>query len=851
MTYNLLFLRNFSNYFNRTVKRLETVDEYVKAVGDDGYAAFDHINFVPADGVATTQVINWALSSQYELIGWQPDYMLAIVNGSIESRWFVVESKRLRNGQYQFSLKRDSVADFLQQVGNAKAYVVRGMLSTDNPLIYNPEGISFNQIKKRELIIADKSAVYGKVVLPYPLPQPYYRIPNKYVVGYFGRDNFDKATEISVPVNSSSTAAYETIKTPISDWYPQYLNKVQYITPSGTDVRLIVSAKSGGRSGSFDYFCVSPYTSSTRDGSEQSVPGVLLDGLNDTSLTTDSRGPGWTGYDLGLFGGSGKGDGYAVARTILRQAVSQEVVLDEATNEHKITLVGLTDINSILAYDNKIIQDSTGAKYRIRAQLGGAKWSLYSLPSSGKVSDYVQNKKIFSNTFPDTKAGTFSWDTWDIFSVKTFNDSTLGAALNLQPFELTAERIYDTYMVTIPASSSRKHCIDSAFDIFVIPVSHDEELEGKLPVAVSIGQEILAKTNGVKDLQLLPYSPIQDKWSNGVMRNPDAEIASTKEPHYLDLFFAGNSQASFSGLPITVNEPIEPVMLVAPQDPVELKVSSETNVFRLVAPNYSSVFEFSVYKNGGFVSCDIDCAFKPYQPYIHVAPHFGGLYGEDFNDVRGLTLTGNFSLDQYTDAWATYELNNKNYQLTFDRQIDTLELNQSLQRTEQIAGSISGAVQATANGAIAGSLLGGPIGGAIGGAVSGITSAAAGVVDWVNLAMSQSDQLNASRAYFSNSIGNIKAIPHTVSKVSAYNPNNKVWPILEEYSSTDTEKDLFRSLIEARSMTVGAIMDIGPFIHSSGDRKWLQCQPIRLEGLSEDSHIANDIYQELAKGVYI
>lgn len=849
MTYNLLFLRNFSNYFNRTVKRLETADEYLNAVSDDGYASFSNINFVPGDGVATTQVINW-VSLTYP-IEWQPDYMVAIKDGSISSRWFVVESKRLRNGQYQFSLKRDSVADFIQQVGNAKAYVVRGMLSADNPLIYNPEGISFNQIKKEELIVADKSATYvvhiGKMDIPTG------RIPYKYVIGYFGKDNFKEATEISVPIGSSSMAAYETIKTPIEEWYPQYLNKVQYVSPSGADVRLVVSAKSGGRSGSFDYFCVSPYTKSVRDGSEQSVPGVSLDGLNDTSLTTNSRGPGWTGYNLSLYGGAGNGDGYAVARTILRQTVSQEIVLDEVTEEQKISLVPMANIASILTYDNKVIEDSKGAKYRIRAQIGGAEWKMYVLPSSGKVSDYVQSTKIFNTAFPDVKAGTFSWDTWDIFSVKAFNDHTLGAALNLQAFTLTAERLNDSYKVTIPASASRRHCLDSAFDIFVIPVSHSDDQDGKLPIAVSIGQEILSRTNGAKDLQLLPYSPIQDRWKDGDLTDPDAKIISSNVPNYLNLFFADNSQASFSGTLIYPEMDIfrDPTGFAIPTDPTELKVASETNVFRLAGPNYSSVFEFSPYKNGSLDTFDIDCAFKPYQPYIHVAPHFGGLYGKDFNDVRGLTLTGNFSLDQYTDAWATYELNNKNYQLTFDRQIDTLELSQSLQRTEQIAGSISGAVQATANGAIAGSLLGGPVGGAIGGAVSGITSAAAGVVDWVNLAMSQSDQLNASRAYFSNSIGNIKAIPHTVSKVSAYNPNNKVWPILEEYSATDTEKDLFRSLIEARSMTVGAVMDIGPFIHPEGDRKWLQCQPIRLEDLSEDSHIANDIYQELAKGVYI
>lgn len=850
MTYSLLFLKNFNNYFNRTVKRLEAVSDYLDAVDSDGSASFAGINFVPGDGVSTTQVMNWVDK-------WLPDYLVVSYDaGEIDSRWYVVESKRLRNGQYQFTLKRDTVADFLEQIGNAKAYVVRGTLSADNPLIYNPEGISFNQVKKNEYIIGDQSSRYTNGL---SLPSPFTRIPSKYVVGYFGRDNFREATEITVSAGSSSVTPYETIKTPIDDWQKDYLNKVQYIRPSGTDVRLIVSAKAGGRSGTFDYFCVSPYTSVASDGSEQSIPGVDLSPLNDTSLVTDSRGPGWTGWDLAYYGGSGKGDGFALAKTILRQTASQSVVLSEVASEKSVNLVNLSDINALLAYNNKIIEDSKGDKYRITAQIEGASWKLYTLLSNGAAANLIQTKKIFGDTtFPTVKGATFSWDQWDIFSTKTFNNSSVAAILNLQRFTLKYEPVSDTYKTTIPATASRRHCTDSAFDIFVIPVSHADDLAGRLPIAVSIGQEILAQTNGTKDLQLLPFSPIQDRWSDGELIDPDAAITTSAgtSSGSLSIFFANTSQASFHGFinRATDGSPAPASAdFAVPSDPVELKVANETNLFRLCAPNYSAIFEFSPYKNGGLdtEAFDVDCAFKPFQPYIHVAPHFGGLYGEDFNDVRGLTLVGNFSLDQYTDAWATYELNNKNYQLTFDRQIDSLELSQDLQRVQQVFTSVAGSVQGASMGAIAGATIGGPVGAVVGGVIGGVTSAAAGVADWAMLAMSQADQINASRAYFSNSLGNIKAIPHTVSKVSAYNPNNKVWPIIEKYSATDTEKDLFRNLLESRSMTVGAVTDIGPFIHPDGDRKWLQCQPIRLEGLSEDSHIANDIYQELAKGVYI
>ena len=52
---------------------------------------------------------------------------------------------------------------------------------------------------------------------------------------------------------------------------------------------------------------------------------------------------------------------------------------------------------------------------------------------------------------------------------------------------------------------------------------------------------------------------------------------------------------------------------------------------------------------------------QPYQPYIHLNPNFGSLYGEDFNDARGLILGGDFSIATLSNEWKNYETQNKNY----------------------------------------------------------------------------------------------------------------------------------------------------------------------------------------------
>lgn len=82
-------------------------------------------------------------------------------------------------------------------------------------------------------------------------------------------------------------------------------------------------------------------------------------------------------------------------------------------------------------------------------------------------------------------------------------------------------------------------------------------------------------------------------------------------------------------------------------------------MYRLCSGNYQGVFEFSAAKSYGVTSFHIDCTFKPFNPYIHVTPNLGGLYGTNystFKDARGLICGGDFSLAQLNNAWANYEL---------------------------------------------------------------------------------------------------------------------------------------------------------------------------------------------------
>ena len=150
-----LHFLNFNNYFNRTIKRLETIADY------DEYLAADYvrrINFVPNDGINTEVIINCASMNIYDNM---PDYVIVIdtTSNDIESRWFIIASTRTTNNQWRFTLKRDSISDNYSNVLAATCMIYRGMLRDNDVAIYNTEGTSFNKIKKWELPLKDYTGI--------------------------------------------------------------------------------------------------------------------------------------------------------------------------------------------------------------------------------------------------------------------------------------------------------------------------------------------------------------------------------------------------------------------------------------------------------------------------------------------------------------------------------------------------------------------------------------------------------------------------------------------------------------------------------------------------------------------
>ena len=160
-----------------------------------------------------------------------------------------------------------------------------------------------------------------------------------------------------------------------------------------------------------------------------------------------------------------------------------------------------------------------------------------------------------------------------------------------------------------------------------------------------------------------------------------------------------------------------------------------------------------------------------------------------------------------------------------------------------------GALAGTTQGAMSGFILsGGNPAGAVGGA---LLSGAGGVADLIMSQKKYGEQRDLAIDMHNYQLDNIKALPDTLTKIDAFNNNNKIFPIIEEYSCTDEEKAIFFDKIKYEGMTINAVGKIKDYISSTEEMTFVKGQLIRLEGLNEESHFTYEIYNEMSKGVYL
>lgn len=789
----LYFLR-YNNYYNRMVKKEDSLEGYL------GYAVGSPltgcINWNPNDGVDTDQVVNSFTWETFE----NPDYVVVVNDANeIDSRWFVIENTRLRNGQMKLLLHRDVVVDNYEAILEAPMFIEKATpLSTNDPAIYNKENMDFNQIKVGETLLKDETGV-------------------PWVVGYIPRDAFTAKNEKGEPVDTVITASIpkdtsydDSVEILSRDFkYYKYNSKQNYFGGAyKRDVEFVIQVEVGVTPRSI-VFCKYGLTNTNVTLTDN--PSLSMSLMEYTTNKADVV------------------NRYVPSR--IDEMIEESYSFTSAHTE--------SELQEFLSWRDKIIFETSTNKYwKVKIDTDG----LYDNPLITTISK-VPSGDLF-NIFAEGLVGTQISGTPDT--------NSFGVVSYLSHYYMTFEEIAVNAEVSI---GDRAHLEDSPYDMFCIPYGklqiYSDGVKGietnpfiAIPIAVNMGAQSGSKN--IYDIQLLPYCPIRSAIKEDGTFDIDLksydEIKDQSGKVLSYVFWADSSNFTFN----------IPVQIDGGTTIESRKIINETQMCRLCSPNYSGVFEFNPAKNNGVNYVNVDATYKPYFPYIHINPDFKGLYGSDFNDNRGLILGGDFSLPQITNAWADYQLNNKNYQQMFDREIQNMEVQRDVQRTQQLVGIGTGAIGGASSGAITGSLLAGPfapIGAAIGGIAGGLASIGGGIADYALSEKLYNENLDYRKDMFGYQLGNIKALPSSLAKTSALTANNKLFPFVEYYTCTDEEVQALKDKLKYNGYSIGRIGKILDYLQS--EPSYIKGQIIRIEGIADDFHGLKAISDELYKGVFV
>ncbi|MBO7693180.1 MAG: hypothetical protein J6T10_11180, partial [Methanobrevibacter sp.] len=714
---------------------------------------------------------------------------------NILSRWFVIECDQTRGAQLKLKLHRDTVADFYDAVLDSPCFIEKAKLSGSNDLIFNSENMTYNQIKKKEILLKDETKT-------------------PWIVGYTSKKLSDKTGSIIIGDNydiSLSDVAHSDFT------YYDYRSPAEALRDIPLNVKIAINTRR--------ILSTSPISGAQTklyfDNMGNKEMGDPISGLAGFSLSFGDVGkvfqsdyPSWFNMTniINDLKNKFSYNSASIINTLLTQYNGKRVLFSDGVYRIKVNQINYNDSANITVDDGAIYTDD-----------------LYPVAKNG--IEGVLNRTIF---------GTGPY----------FSAEVSGQAYYIEMLAISSSG--EQYDWTLPAT--RNKLTDAPYDMFAIPMNsvifgpipggtayHQLDDVGKI-VAADIAVALDPGASGnIYDIQILPYCPFPAAIGAS---NIISTLYLTEHYDYENIVDGDGNSVGIILFP--TESSFSEIISLQSDDKVKIsdyKIESECDMYRLCSPNYAGVFEFNAAKNGGISYFEVNCTYKPYNPYIQLNPNFGRLYGRDFNDERGLICGGDFSMAIVNDAWVTYELQNKNYEKSFQRNITSLELQNKYATIRDVAGAVGGAVGAGAQAA--------SVAGPVAGIAAGAVSATAGAADvYMNVKLRR-ENINLQKDQFSYSLQNIRALPLTLSRTTAYTINNKYFPFLEYYTCSDVEKEALRNKIKYEGMTVMCIGKIRDYL--TNEMEFIKGRMIKIIGddYYADAHISEEIYSRISQGIYI
>lgn len=794
-----LYYIRFNNYFNR---------QLIMKYGTTWYRQLQ-IGFTPnvqlfnyGDGVYTTQIVNTVQWNDVDDNA--PDYCVVEDDTTLEySRWFVIEWKYIRAGQYQATLKRDVLADNYDTIMSSPMLISKGYVTPSDSAIFNFEGQSYNKIKTSETLLYDETGC-------------------PWLVGYIPRDAFkEKSQEVTTSLISPFyNLNYATLEAFYQDF--PYLKG----SPNRVPVKKLISNIYNIRGTLNQQVLTTAYN-------------IAFNKLGYVSYNPQSFGEnslsnyGWTKIDLGYtaiehtFGTATIYDSMNIGAKVYPSYIN---VMDNLEAAVKTAYsYNPAALNTLINLNGMVVRIGSNGSY---------KYYTINVGSETVQEEVIAPVSVYNILYSNLADG--------VLDPKNSNNNYV-LAMTYDDFSYTLNEANVGVKVTMPKTADRNNLKDAPYDMFCIPYGeipiyrdgviaiHKTNKEAGLAAATAIASTLGDAT--LYDLQLLPYCPIRN-----LINSNDEIDYSSESKGIIDIYITQGSVSESVSKMFFCDSNTFSLNIPLSLKVDNYKVENECNSYRLCSPNYNGVFEFNLAKNGGLDYIEVDCTYKPYNPYIKLNPNFKRLYGSDFNDARGLICGGDFSVDRISSAWANYQLSNKNYQNIFDREVQSIELQNKYARVQDIGNIIGGGL---GSGLTVGGLTN-----PIAGVGVGIASAVAGSVDTYINDKLRKDQLDKTKDLFNYNLQNIQALPYSLAKSSSFNINSKYVPFLEFYTCTEEEKQTLLDKIKWQGMTIMRTGYIPDYLNTNSDETYIEASPIRLL-IKEDAHTAQEIAKELSMGVYI
>lgn len=807
MRYNL-YLLQFNNYYNRQLKKLSTLEEYLEYE----VASIMDCNIDIKDAINTKIIINY----KEELS--TPNYLILedkVLNKT--TKWFVIECTMTRGLQYSLTIRRDVIADYFDTIIKSPCIIQKGYVDNNNVLVFNQENQNYNKRKTKELLIKDNTGIgyvvgfiardaagssSNKIYASYEgdiqVDFDYDSLSNQWK-NYFAIGN---ATPNSVVLDRTMTSIIiDSVGTQIEC---DYANGVRYLQNDGKMVL-------------YKDYTNEDYSVTVTSSKQTLTNHILVDGYYET---TYPQVPSTTWARDVVFKNL-----YESYSSITRSKLNNRNV-----DYRTVLNVDKTTLSYIQSFNNKICKIND-VYYKAEIKSNFAR-------TGSKVNDNYSFTANVRQSLPN--------DT-DLLSIDRFQNLTIDAndltssdiTLNYNEYEVYIKLVQqstDVYTYLSPRSD-RNHLIDNPYDMLVIPYSDDYEYEvnaqtytANKNMAINLAQALCeASGSATYDIQIVPYCPFpveNNDWS--LFNYQSIHIAS--DDSIIGYYFWANK----SSITFKIEETREELTLS--NDP-SYKEITQLNKYILCSPDKNAQWEFNPAMNMGITEWNVSLDYRPFSSYVKVQPTWNYLYGEsvynNITDYRGLIFNGSYSLTQLNDAWANYLNGNKNYQQIFDTNINTeltkFNMNQAAQwDTVGLRNYSFNPVKA----------------------VLGII----GEDKQMEFDKKVFDvDLAAQRKLFDYQLDNIQNQPDTIKKLTSINIDFRIFPFVEIYEPTEQEQLIFRDNIRYNGMTIMATGYIENYLKPN-DETFIKATLIRFnefEALENDYTLVQNINFELDKGIYI